>query len=1108
MNREQKIQIFRSRFAGRVDVYGRQWISKKEDGTQVRGFAPVCQNFFESGCHIKLKDGVPCHKCEIQKYAPVTDDSVYEHISGAQPQIHYLLIAGGNIRFAALDFDLKPGKEHLGYTFEDVGKCSDMLTSWAIPHGIARSTGQGFHIYMFGEEPMPANEVRAALFYLFERVGFMEQMRQGIRGLPEIFPKQSMSGLNGVGNGIKPPMIESAWANERNGFVNDDNVFLSPDMQWTYLDNIGRISNAQLKALIEKEKIPVHELPFDQMATEGRGGQSGTLLDRQRGGWQPPLVGSFEMLLEGCAAMRKIRDKCDKKVDPTHDEGMALWHFAMSTADGVQYFKDGKIPGWGQTDKDWQQLEYSLAKNYSPHTCLKLQEMGVCVKGTKCFEKKPPLDQVEGQMVVVANVPKERWPEPSPIRYAYGRGEDFMKKIMSELDELKAEANEDTKMRVLKDLVKRVQVFDEEQQKLFKDHLKKAKLVKAGELAKYWNEASEKHEAEFVEAVSQQTNSVTIHGKQYLRVDPYGYKCVRRLPGNKKKEIILASTDITIDEVRAYQDDDRVVSTVYRGKARAQGTERTFEIDTAKWHDSSEFFVYFGGLLNEDFNILREDVGQLRQAAFAFSRQSGIQRTAYLVTQGWYGDKYLMPSVIVDKDGVRPNTEQCVDLTGKSHTQSLDFTILGDTDFKETLLHLKMDFLNAWPRQWTFFGLAHTLMPVVLRGLGAKQKPALFYEGLTGSGKTQLTHLMQYFWGDFDTILNLNSSGKGVMHAGYEFKDTMLVVDDYKGATNEQMRALEAAIQYSYDPTASIKLKRDSTSQQDKPTRALFVFSGEQFLTADAAKVARTIIIEVDKQDTRKTRANYERCWKLCHNYRGVTPRFLHWFLNQDMQKMKAFLYSTKDDLYDRIAGKQNADRLSYNLALSYTVWSLWCEFLLHSEVCDFKEREELVNEHWGYVLQVLDDMTLRCEDEQDGLVFVRLLKQLLSAHEVSIAGLPGFDPKNKPEIGWAPDQKKFPNTVYLLPDITFNLVMQFGKSANIHGTERSISRQLVDLGIIRGTDKGRCNRQVRRGENRVRVWDVDLNELGITRPTLHPVDNRFPAAVQGELPQNSDGIL
>jgi hypothetical protein len=120
MNKQEQIKLFRERYFGRQDVYGRQWLQTLPDGTIRKGFCPCCKLFYTDRCHIKLRDGITCARCAIKEYEPVTDESTWKHISGEEAHIIYLVLDDGTIKHAVLDFDMKIGKEHLGYTFEDV----------------------------------------------------------------------------------------------------------------------------------------------------------------------------------------------------------------------------------------------------------------------------------------------------------------------------------------------------------------------------------------------------------------------------------------------------------------------------------------------------------------------------------------------------------------------------------------------------------------------------------------------------------------------------------------------------------------------------------------------------------------------------------------------------------------------------------------------------------------------------------------------------------------------------------------------------------------------------------------------------------------------------
>jgi len=1074
----------------------------RDDGTQIKGFAPVCENFAKPFCHLTLKDGIKCDSCEHKKWAQVTDETVSRHVTGEEVHTQYVLQKDGTIKFGAIDFDFKSGREDKGYTWEDVSRTTALLAEWGIPHGIARSTGNGFHIYFFFEDFYPAARFRALVFEVYERLGFMELLRQGAKYLPEVFPKQTYVGRDGIGNGITPPMIEPNFARGKNCFVDSENKVIGAglepqamaDFQWKYLQSIPVIPSNQMDDLISRLELRVLE---EGISSQQEGPYSLAYANgKNRKKWNPPLSGSIEKVLEGCSAFRKVRDKALKGVILGHNEGFALYHMSMATADGLEWFKKN-VPGWGQNERDLKQLQHSHDKSYSPWSCKALQEKGICPSGTACFSKQPPREVVDGIEVIREDIPKEQWPEPSPVRYAYGKGEDYLLKLLKEADELSHVKSDEQRLGGLRGLAKRIQVFDGVQQKDFKEHLKKLKVFRRAEMSKVFAEAEEEHEALMSESAEARDDVVKVDDNLYKK-DDFGYSFLKPTKGNKTRETKLCSVDIEIREERVYQDESQLISSVYRGVVRTRGFEREFEISVADWHDNTKFVNYFAGLLGTVFSPIRQTVEYIRQAATGFSRKRGTEKSVFLVTQGYYDETYLMPSVIVDREGVRPNTSNHVDLGVKQFGRELDFSLLTEEEFKDVMLHIKTDLISAWPKPWVYTGLAHALLPALVKPLEWNKKATLFYEGLTGSGKTELTHTLQYFWGNFQRITALTSTGKALMEVAHEFKDALLVCDDYKGLDKQQIDGFARVIQYSYDGNVTLKLRRDSTMQKAKESRAVLIMSGEEFITNEASMVARTILIEVDKYDTRTTRNKYLRVEKMRKYYRGVTPRFISWALSQNREELLDFYRDCRIRLKEKFATRQNADRVAQNLAINHTTWNLWTRFMLASAVATLEEVEELNREHWEFMVGLQRSMIERCEDEQNGVAFIRVLKQLISTGELSVKNMVGYDVERKPVVGYLPESKDQPGVIYIYPDIAYQAVLGYTRNSPIRGTERAISRQLHDIGVLKGCDKGRLKKQVRTGQRREFVWVMDLEALGFeSQPETY---SRFQQAKTGKV--------
>ena len=95
-----KIELFRTLFGGRADVYPRRW---ENAGKGKAGYAPVCANEWKPGvCH---KPRVRCGACPNQAFVPVTDEAVEGHLRGRHTLGVYPMLADDTCRFLAADFD-------------------------------------------------------------------------------------------------------------------------------------------------------------------------------------------------------------------------------------------------------------------------------------------------------------------------------------------------------------------------------------------------------------------------------------------------------------------------------------------------------------------------------------------------------------------------------------------------------------------------------------------------------------------------------------------------------------------------------------------------------------------------------------------------------------------------------------------------------------------------------------------------------------------------------------------------------------------------------------------------------------------------------------------
>lgn len=111
----EKIELFRSIFKGREDVFPRRFESKR---TGRKGYQPACRNEWVEG--ICRKPKVTCADCLNREFIPVTDEVIRSHLSGKDFVTFrsgdftmgvYPLLTDETCHFLALDFDKSSWRE-------------------------------------------------------------------------------------------------------------------------------------------------------------------------------------------------------------------------------------------------------------------------------------------------------------------------------------------------------------------------------------------------------------------------------------------------------------------------------------------------------------------------------------------------------------------------------------------------------------------------------------------------------------------------------------------------------------------------------------------------------------------------------------------------------------------------------------------------------------------------------------------------------------------------------------------------------------------------------------------------------------------------------------
>jgi hypothetical protein len=256
----EKIELFRSLFAGRPDVFPVRWENRK---TGSSGYSPACSNEWKKGICGKPK--VRCGECPHQAFIPPDEDIIEKHLRGGATRSGdfvagvYPLLQDETCWFLAVDFD--------GDNWADDARALlNTCHAKGIGAALERSrSGNGGHIWIFFSDPIPARIARQMGSALITET--MENRPEiGFTSYDRFFPNQDTMPLGGFGNLIALPLQRKAREVGNSVFVDND---LRPyDDQWAYLSSLPRLSadmacgiadEAELSGRVLGVRLPVEE---------------------------------------------------------------------------------------------------------------------------------------------------------------------------------------------------------------------------------------------------------------------------------------------------------------------------------------------------------------------------------------------------------------------------------------------------------------------------------------------------------------------------------------------------------------------------------------------------------------------------------------------------------------------------------------------------------------------------------------------------------------------------------------------------------------------------------------------------------------------------------
>ncbi|MES2329308.1 MAG: DEAD/DEAH box helicase family protein [Bacteroidota bacterium] len=245
---KQRVEIFRSLFKGREDVFAIRW-----ERDYKSGYMPAYDlNWDEFRIH-KAKGG-SLKNFENKQYALLTDTKLINHFSGKEIIGIYPLLKNNTSWFIVADFDQSGAKNK---RWEDdcrifISQCE----KYNLPVYLERSrSGNGGHVWMFFEDPYPAFKSRRLFTHFLNASGIVPGSDTN-SNFDRLFPSQDEHSATMLGNLISLPLQKTALENGNACFIDPENLKPFAD-QWAFLHTVRKIKIKEFDELYNTIHSPV-----------------------------------------------------------------------------------------------------------------------------------------------------------------------------------------------------------------------------------------------------------------------------------------------------------------------------------------------------------------------------------------------------------------------------------------------------------------------------------------------------------------------------------------------------------------------------------------------------------------------------------------------------------------------------------------------------------------------------------------------------------------------------------------------------------------------------------------------------------------------------------